>query len=83
MLEVKNVSYAYKTKKDKTILNNVSATFVCYFRGGYLLYHCRSEWCRKNNTLIVVSRLRHSGKRDCPLQWRGHYKKRAELPQKA
>ena len=27
MLEVKNVSYAYKTKKDKTILNNVSATF--------------------------------------------------------
>ena len=23
MLEVKNVSYAYKTKKDKTILNNV------------------------------------------------------------
>ena len=25
MLEVKNVSYAYKTKKDKTILNNVSA----------------------------------------------------------
>lgn len=26
MLEVKNVSYAYKTK-DKTILNNVSATF--------------------------------------------------------
>lgn len=27
MLEVKNVSYAYKTKKDKTILNHVSATF--------------------------------------------------------
>lgn len=27
MLEVKNVSYAYKTKKDKIILNNVSATF--------------------------------------------------------
>ena len=26
MLEVKNVSYAYKTKKDKTILNNV----ICY-----------------------------------------------------
>lgn len=22
-------------------------------------------------------------KRDCPLQWRGYYKKRAELPQKA
>ena len=42
-----------------------------YFRGGYFLYYCRSEWCRKNNTLIVVSRLRHSGKRDCPLQWRG------------
>ena len=27
MLEVKNVSYAYKTKKDKIILNNVSAKF--------------------------------------------------------
>ena len=27
MLEVKKCSYAYKTKKDKTILNNVSATF--------------------------------------------------------
>ena len=27
MLELKNVSYAYKIKKDKTILNNVSATF--------------------------------------------------------
>ena len=26
------------------------------------LYYCRSEWCRKNNTLIVVSRLRHSVK---------------------
>ena len=71
MLEVKNVSYAYKTKKDKTILNNVSATF----EEGIFYTICRSEWCRKNNTLIVVSRLRHSGKRDCPLQWRGHYKK--------
>ena len=27
MLEVQNVSYAYKTKKDKTILNNISAIF--------------------------------------------------------
>lgn len=27
MLEVKNVSYAHKTKKDKTILNNLSAVF--------------------------------------------------------
>lgn len=33
------------------------------------------QWCRKNNTLIVVSRLRYSSKRDCPLQWRGYYKK--------
>ena len=28
MLEVKNVSYAYKTKKDKTILNHVSVSYT-------------------------------------------------------
>ena len=39
-------------KKDKTIL-----ICICYFRGGYFLYYCRSEWCRKNNTLIVLAGL--------------------------
>lgn len=27
MLEIKNIYYAYKSKKDKTILNDISATF--------------------------------------------------------
>ena len=27
MLEMKNIYYAYKSKKDKTILNDISATF--------------------------------------------------------
>ena len=78
MLEVKNVSYAYKTKKDKTILNNVSATFE---EG--IFYTIVGPSGAGKTTRNVVSRLRHSGKRDCPLQGRGHYKKRAELPQKA
>ena len=78
MLEVKNVSYAYKTKKDKTILNNVSATF----EEGIFYTIVGPSGAGKTNTLIVVSRLRHSGKRDCPLQWRGHYKKRLKLSQK-
>ena len=79
MLEVKNVSYAYKTKKDKTILNNVSATF----EEGIFYTIVGPSGAGKTTLLSLLAGLDTAVKRDCPLQWRGHYKKRAELPQKA
>ena len=56
MLEVKNVSML-QNKKDKTILNHVSATFE---EG--IFYTIIRRVVQENNTLIVVSRLRYSSK---------------------
>ena len=73
MLEVKNVSYAYKTKKDKTILNNVSATF----EEGIFYTIVGPSGAGKTTLLSLLAGLDTAVKRDCTLQWRGHLQKKA------
>ena len=53
MLEVKNVAMLTKQKKIKPFRIND----ICYFRGGYFLYYCRSEWCRKTTLLSLLAGL--------------------------
>ena len=63
ILEAKNILYSYKSKRDKNVLNNVSATFeesTFYAIVG-------SSGSGKNHISIIVSRIGQSGIRKYPL----------------
>lgn len=78
MLEVKNVSYAYKTKKDKTILNNVSATF----EEGIFYTIVGPSGAGKTTLLSLLAGL-DTAVKGLYFAMARTLQKRAELPQKA
>ena len=57
ILEAKNILYSYKSKRDKNVLNNVSATFE--ESTFYAIVGC--QWFRKNHIFITFGRIGQSG----------------------
>ncbi len=53
ILEAKNVEYAYKSQKERKVLDNISVRF----EEKKVLYHHWSQRSRKNNSLSLLAGL--------------------------